>query len=218
MKKLFVLAILALGLSWPALSLAQVLDDHTAREETEGKAVWEKLQAQQTTCADLADPDFAVLGEYFMGQMLGAAHEAMNNMMVAMMGQPGEEQMHIVMGQRLSGCDPAAAFPSQGTGFMPMMQMLAPYQSGAFGSGMMDGGANPTSMMNFGLTPWGGFGWIFMILWWVLIIAGLIAIIKWLTYGSRDRGDAALEVLKTRYAKGEINKKEFERLKKDLNS
>ena len=42
--------------------------------------------------------------------------------------------------------------------------------------------------------------------------------IKWFLYGSREGGGPALEVLKTRYAKGEINKKEFGRLKKDLNS
>ena len=42
-------------------------------------------------------------------------------------------------------------------------------------------------MMNFGFGPFGGFSWIFMILWWVLIITGIVAFIKWLM--SQSRGD-----------------------------
>jgi len=190
-----------------------VSDGHTVREEAEGKAVWEKLQTKELTCEDLSDDNFGTLGEYFMGQMMGDSHEAMNNMMIQMMGEKGEEQMHVVMGKRLSGCDTSAAFPSQGIGFMPMMQMMMGGWSSPFGNN------STNNMMNFGFGPFGGFGWIFMILWWVLIIAGIVALIKWLTSQSRDTHNhekSALEVLKERYAKGEIDKKEFEEKKKDL--
>jgi len=74
-------------------------------------------------------------------------------------------------------------------------------------------------MMNFGLWPFSGFGWIFMILWWTLIVAGIVALIRWLmdqSRGARHHEKSALEVLKERYAKGEIGKKEFEEKKKDL--
>lgn len=58
-----------------------------------------------------------------------------------------------------------------------------------------------------------------MLLWWVLILAGVIALIKWLTNqfgGVSGRGQSPLEILQARYAKGEIDKTEFEDKKKDL--
>src|SRR3989344_3312112 len=95
--------------------------EHTAREEQEGKELWNKLQAKEVSCADLSDEQYGVLGEYFMGQMAGDLHAAMNAMMIQTHGEEGEEQIHIVMGKRLSGCDTSAAFPAGSGGWMPEM-------------------------------------------------------------------------------------------------
>src|SRR3989344_2300931 len=138
---------------------------HTVREEQEGKELWDRLQAKEVVCENLSDEQFGVLGEYFMGQMAGDSHAAMNAMMIQAHGEDGEEQIHIVMGKRLSGCDTSAAFPSISGGWMPMMNMMWGGWSSPFGSNNLT-----DNMMNFGFGPFGGFGWIFMILWWVLII------------------------------------------------
>ena len=192
--------------------------EHTAREEQEGKELWSKLQAKEVSCENLGEEQFGVLGEYFMGQMAGDSHAAMNAMMIQAHGEDGEEQIHIVMGKRISGCDTSAVFPAESLGWMPMMNMMwggLPASQAGWSSHF--GGNNSTNnMMNFGFGP---FGWIFMILWWVLIIAGVVALIKWLAIQSRathSHEKSALEVLKERYAKGEIDRKEFEEKKKDL--
>ena len=58
-----------------------------------------------------------------------------------------------------------------------------------------------------------GWGWLLPIaLFAVLCIAVLLAMFK---LGDRS-GASALEILKTRYAKGEITREEFERMKHDL--
>lgn len=72
-------------------------------------------------------------------------------------------------------------------------------------------------MDNFGW--WGAsFGWIFMLSFLILIVVGIIAFVKWVTNQGKDStgSKSALDVLKERYAKGEIGKKEFEEKKKDL--
>lgn len=59
----------------------------------------------------------------------------------------------------------------------------------------------------------GHFGWI---LWVVVVIA--IVIIVVLISQKHTRSKSPLDLLKERYAKGEISKEEFERKKKDLES
>jgi putative membrane protein len=187
--------------------------EHTAREEQEGREVWDKLQVKELACENLSDEQSGVLGEYFMGQMAGDSHAAMNAMMIQMHGEEGEEQIHIVMGKRLSGCDTSASFSAESDGWMPMMNMMWGGWSSPFGNN------STNNMMNFGFGTMGGFGWIFMILWWVLIIVGIVVLIKWLMSQSRStnaHGKSALDILKERYAKGDIDKKEFEEKKKDI--
>jgi putative membrane protein len=70
-----------------------------------------------------------------------------------------------------------------------------------------------------------GVGWvmgIINIIFWIVVIIGVIYLIKWLSASSKqdDRStkseNTALDILRERYAKGEINKEEFEEKKKVL--
>jgi putative membrane protein len=67
---------------------------------------------------------------------------------------------------------------------------------------------------------WGawGIGMMFMMLvFWGLIILGLVLGIRWLvTQGREPWSDAALDILRQRYARGEIDKEEFDVRKRDL--
>jgi putative membrane protein len=72
---------------------------------------------------------------------------------------------------------------------------------------------------NWGNCGWGmGFGWIWMILFWGLVIAGIAFIVQTITRGTgkTKSEETPLDILKKRYAKGEITKEEFERMKEDL--
>lgn len=65
-----------------------------------------------------------------------------------------------------------------------------------------------------------GLGWVFMVLFWGLVILGIIAIAKWLMGGKGSSAipapKTALQILEERYARDEINREEFEQKKRDL--
>lgn len=69
---------------------------------------------------------------------------------------------------------------------------------------------------------WSVLGFLGMLFWWALIIIAIISLIRWSrregSCGTHGHERSALEILKIRYAKGEIDKKEFEEKKKELGS
>jgi len=81
----------------------------------------------------------------------------------------------------------------------------------------------PGTMMNGWGMEWGmgWFGGLLMILFWILVIVGVVFLVRWLMNApqrdsSQKSPNRALEILKERYARGEIDKQEFEEKKKDL--
>lgn len=76
---------------------------------------------------------------------------------------------------------------------------------------------------------WGGdyhmwafpFGMLMMFVFWALVIWGLISLFRNLSGGSsqhQGEQESAEDIVKKRYARGEINKEEFERILADLRS
>ncbi len=63
---------------------------------------------------------------------------------------------------------------------------------------------------------WVGLGILHMALFWVLVILGIVVLVKWLA-GSAPRSETrAIDILKERYAKGELTREQFEQMKRDL--
>lgn len=73
---------------------------------------------------------------------------------------------------------------------------------------------------------WGhetGWFWPFiMIVFWITAIVGIVFLIRWVMSSSGGRnqtsgaGESALDLLKKRYARGEISRDEYEQIKKDI--
>jgi putative membrane protein len=68
---------------------------------------------------------------------------------------------------------------------------------------------------------WGmGYGGPFMILFWILVVVGVAVLAKWMlgqsSTGKGTRDKSPLEILRERYARGEIDQEEFEQKRRDL--
>ena len=62
---------------------------------------------------------------------------------------------------------------------------------------------------------WIGIGFLHMVLFWVVVILALGGAVRWLT--GKSPGEAsALDILKARYARGELTRDQFEQLKREL--
>jgi putative membrane protein len=68
---------------------------------------------------------------------------------------------------------------------------------------------------------WGAWGigmMLMMLVFWGVVIVGIVLAIRWLVNQSKEARstDAALDILRQRYARGDISKEEFEAKKRDL--
>lgn len=68
---------------------------------------------------------------------------------------------------------------------------------------------------------WGAWGIVMMLMmlvFWGAVIVGIVLAIRWLVNQGKEARptDAALDILRQRYARGDISKEEFEARKRDL--
>ncbi len=91
-----------------------------------------------------------------------------------------------------------------------MLPVMILYSSGC--THRMNGGHGWGPMMGYGI-----YGGIFM---WILLVAVAVALIYYSFARNKKNPDSTkedpIEILKKRYAKGEISKEEFDRLKKEI--
>ncbi|MFO7913971.1 MAG: SHOCT domain-containing protein [Desulfotignum sp.] len=91
-----------------------------------------------------------------------------------------------------------------------MLSVMILYSSGC--THRMNGGHGWGPMMGYGI-----YGGIFM---WILLVAVAVALIYYIFSRNKKNPDltkeSPMEILKKRYAKGEISKEEFDRIKKEM--
>ncbi len=133
----------------------------------------------QLDCAKVTDGQYEKLGDAYMEAVHpGQVHTYMEQMMGGE-GSATLRQAHINMGRSYLGCwSNYSATPLT----MPMMgsigMMFVPSSNSASGWGMMGRGFGLGWNMMSGGYAW--FGWITMILVWVLLVLGIIALARWL--------------------------------------
>jgi len=179
------------------LSIAVVLAQESHDSEIkEGK----KLVESKISCDKLSNEQLEAIGDYYMEQMHpGEAHEIMDNMM----GGEGSEslkQVHINMARRIY-CNENIYIGYGMMGSGGMMNML--------GRGMMGNYPAGYDYSNYGY--WNIF--------WILLLAAVIFLVVWIIHRfgiKKTASETPLNISRKRFAKGEITKKEFEDMKKDL--
>lgn len=77
-----------------------------------------------------------------------------------------------------------------------------------------------TMMMYWGNGWFHGFGFLMMILFWIVIFLAIVFFVKVFSAGGKKESagsrESALDILQKRYAKGEITREEFNQMKEDI--
>jgi len=201
MKKIFLLLGIVVMLSM-ALAFAHGGDDFNRTKQIIGSKI---------SCDNLSNEQLEEIGDYFMEVMHpGVAHEQMHEMM------GGEDSatvksMHINMARMM--------YCNEGSGMSNMMNMIG--GNNMMGSGgmmnMMGGNMMSSGMMG-NYPAYYGYN-SFWNTFWLVFLIGLISLIVWLIYKFTKKGEESetpINILQKRYARGEINKKQFEEMKKEL--
>jgi uncharacterized membrane protein len=235
-KSIFVMAVLMSG------ALASVFMTSQARGETQEKTLDDALKdiqqsqgikpGESVDCSKVTDKQFEEVGDGFMSVV--HPNRQQHDFMDRMMGGDGSQSlayMHRMMGARYLGCYNNDDYDGYGMGNMMGYGMMGNGFGYGMGPGKMrywyqavSGNDNDRiidrrqTMMGYGYYPMGGWGmgWV-MWIFWILIIALILRFVcrSGTCMGSLS-SEKPLDILKKRYAKGEITKEEFERMKKDL--
>ncbi len=88
--------------------------------------------------------------------------------------------------------------------------------------GMMGPGMGPAMMNGRGMTGWAwgfgmGLGGLAMLAFWGVVILGVVLLVR--SLGNERAGDtpgSPLDIVKRRYATGEITREQYEQLRRDL--
>jgi len=184
----------------------------SATAERQGAELLQRVEAGKQTCQRLSRDQFEAIGEYVMGRMVGspARHEVMDQQIRSRSGASGEAQAHDFMGRRFTGC----ATGETPVAFGAMMGMMGMY-SGANGAGMVNGGdaANgfgPGMMGGSSSRTGGNDGWSpTNTVLAILLAAALVALAAWRPW-RRASPKTPLDLLRDRYARGEIDTADYE--------
>jgi putative membrane protein len=159
-------------------------------------------------CSKVTDKQLEGLGNAVMGVMHPdpTEHEFMDRMMGGE-GSQTLKSMHRMMGARYLGC-------YKGDGSYGMM---SPFWGGRGwdGDDYYNYNRRWHMPMMYGYGPYGMMGGFFM---WILflLLLGLVVYFVVRLAKPAGTGETPLDILKKRYAKGEITKEDFEEKKKDL--
>ena len=74
------------------------------------------------------------------------------------------------------------------------------------------------SLGSFGI--WGGIGWILNLIFWIVLLAGLVLLAVWalrrVQVPAANGQPAAKEILQAQYVRGEISREQYETMKQDV--